>query len=49
MKSLTGILERIDISPKRLQVVEVPQGNPKKFTDSATVFIDEIRGLGPLV
>jgi coenzyme F420-reducing hydrogenase delta subunit/Pyruvate/2-oxoacid:ferredoxin oxidoreductase delta subunit len=49
MKTLTNTLERIDISPKRLQVVEVPQGNPKKFTDSAQVFMDEIRGLGPIV
>lgn len=49
MKVLTNALERVDIDPKRLQVVEVPQGNPAKFTSSAKTFIDEIRTLGPLV
>ena len=49
MKSLMSSLERMDIDPKRIQVAEVPQGNPKKFTDTATGFIDGIRGLGPLL
>jgi coenzyme F420-reducing hydrogenase delta subunit len=48
MKNLTKIMERIDIDPKRLQVVEVPQGNVKKFNDSAKQFMDEIRALGPM-
>jgi coenzyme F420-reducing hydrogenase delta subunit len=49
MKALTSTLERVDIDPKRLQVVEVPQGNPGKFTESAKSFISEIRNLGPIV
>jgi coenzyme F420-reducing hydrogenase delta subunit/NAD-dependent dihydropyrimidine dehydrogenase PreA subunit len=49
MKSLTKTLERIGIDPKRLQVVEVPQGNVKKFTEAANSFIEEIRVLGPLM
>jgi len=48
MKNLTKILERIDIDPKRLQVVEVPQGNEAKFKESTKKFMDEIRALGPL-
>ena len=39
MKALTNTLERVDIDPKRLQVVEVPQGNPGKFTESAKNFM----------
>jgi coenzyme F420-reducing hydrogenase delta subunit len=49
MKALANTLERVDIDPKRLQVVEVPQGNPAKFTASAKSFMDEIRALGPLM
>ncbi len=49
MKSLTTSLERLDIDPKRIQVAEVPQGNPQKFTAAAKGFIEEIRPLGPLV
>ena len=49
MKALTNTLERVDIDPKRLQVVEVPQGNPGKFTESAKNFMNEIRPLGPIV
>jgi len=49
MKALTSTLERVDIDPKRLQVVEVPQGNPGKFTESAKNFMNEIRPLGPIV
>jgi len=48
MKALTHTLERVDIDPKRLQVVEVPQGNPGKFTESTKNFMNEIRALGPL-
>ena len=48
MKNLTKILERIDIDPSRVQVVEVPQGNEAKFTESANKFMDEIRALGPM-
>jgi coenzyme F420-reducing hydrogenase delta subunit len=49
MKALTSILGRVDIDPKRLQVVEVPQGNPGKFTESAKSFMNELRTLGPIV
>jgi coenzyme F420-reducing hydrogenase delta subunit len=49
MKSLTSSLERLDIDPKRLQVVEVPQGNPAKFTSAANAFMNDIRTIGPLV
>jgi coenzyme F420-reducing hydrogenase delta subunit/NAD-dependent dihydropyrimidine dehydrogenase PreA subunit len=49
MKALTSSLERLDIDPKRLQVVEVPQGNPAKFTSAANDFIKDIRKIGPLV
>jgi coenzyme F420-reducing hydrogenase delta subunit len=49
MKALTNSLERLDINPKRLQVVEVPQGNPGKFTSAANAFMEDIRSIGPLV
>jgi coenzyme F420-reducing hydrogenase delta subunit len=49
MKALTNSLERLEIDPKRLQVVEVPQGNPAKFTSVAKAFIEDIRSIGPLV
>jgi coenzyme F420-reducing hydrogenase delta subunit/Pyruvate/2-oxoacid:ferredoxin oxidoreductase delta subunit len=49
MKALTSSLERLDIDPKRLQVVEVPQGNPAKFTSAANDFMKDIRSIGPLV
>ena len=48
MDSLKTSLERLDMDPKRIQIAEVPQGNPKMFTDAAKKFIDEIKGLGPL-
>ena len=48
MKNLTKILERIDIDPKRVQVVEIPQGNEAKFVESSNKFIEDIRALGPL-
>jgi len=49
IKSLTRSLERLDIDPKRLQVVEVPQGNPARFTEAAESFMKDIRIMGPLV
>jgi coenzyme F420-reducing hydrogenase delta subunit/Fe-S-cluster-containing hydrogenase component 2 len=49
IKSLKGMLEIIDIDPGRIQVAEVPQGNPKIFTDTAKGFMEEIRALGPLL
>ncbi len=48
MKALTSTLERLDIDAKRIQVVEVPQGNPQKFTAATKGFIDEVKALGPL-
>jgi coenzyme F420-reducing hydrogenase delta subunit len=48
MDSLKKSLEKLDMDPKRIQIAEVPQGNPKVFTDAAKKFIDEIKGLGPL-
>ncbi len=48
MKSIISTLERLGIEPRRIQVAEVPQGNTKKFTDTANSFIEEIRTLGPL-
>ena len=49
MKALTNSLERLGIDPKRLQVVEVPQGNPVKFTSVTNEFMKDIREIGPLV
>lgn len=49
MQALTGMLKHADIDSQRIQVVEVPQGNPKKFTDAAKSFMDELRALGPLM
>ena len=49
MNSLKTTLEAIDIDPKRLQVVEVPQGQAAKFTAATKSFMDEIKGLGPLM
>jgi coenzyme F420-reducing hydrogenase delta subunit len=48
MKILTDSLERLDIDPKRLQVVEVPQGNPEKLKEAANSFLGEIGEIGPL-
>ena len=48
MKNLAKIMERIDIDPKRLQVVEVPQGNEAKFTEATKKFMEDIRAMGPL-
>jgi coenzyme F420-reducing hydrogenase delta subunit len=48
MKNLTKIMERIDIDPKRVQVVEVPQGDEAKFLESTSTFMDDIRAIGPL-
>ena len=47
LKSLTDTLARVDIDPKRLQIVEVAQGNQKQFTDAADKFMEEIKALGP--
>ena len=49
IKSLISSLERMGVDPKRIQVAEVPQGNPGKFSETTKKFIDEIRGLGPLL
>jgi coenzyme F420-reducing hydrogenase delta subunit/NAD-dependent dihydropyrimidine dehydrogenase PreA subunit len=49
MQALKNTLGKIDIDPKRIQVAEVPPGNPAKFTAAAKSFMDEIKGLGPLV
>ncbi len=49
MKALTSSLERLDINPKRLQVVEVPPGNPGQFTNATKAFMEDIRSIGPLV
>jgi coenzyme F420-reducing hydrogenase delta subunit/NAD-dependent dihydropyrimidine dehydrogenase PreA subunit len=48
MQALQNTLGHMDIDPKRIQVAEVPQGNPKKFTETAKGFIEGIRTLGPL-
>jgi len=49
IKSLNGTLEKIGIDPKRIQVLEVPQGNQKKFADTVKVFMDQTRAMGPLL
>jgi len=49
MNTLRNTLEAIDIDPKRLQVVEVPQGQAAKFTAATKSFMDEIKFLGPLM
>jgi coenzyme F420-reducing hydrogenase delta subunit/NAD-dependent dihydropyrimidine dehydrogenase PreA subunit len=49
MHVLTDSLGKIGIDHKRIQVVEVPQGNPKKFSEVATNFMKELRPLGPLM
>ncbi|MCX8023554.1 MAG: hydrogenase iron-sulfur subunit [Syntrophorhabdaceae bacterium] len=47
MKYLTDFFEKMDIEKNRIQIAEIPQGNPKLFTDTATKFIKEIGSLGP--
>jgi coenzyme F420-reducing hydrogenase delta subunit/NAD-dependent dihydropyrimidine dehydrogenase PreA subunit len=48
MRAIVSTLEQIDIDPKRVQVAEVSQGNPRQFTDVTKKFMDEIKDLGPL-
>ena len=48
MKYLNRTLERLGIGSKRIQVAEVPQGNPKQFLDAAGKFIEELKTLGPI-
>jgi coenzyme F420-reducing hydrogenase delta subunit len=49
MNVLTSSLGKVGIDPKRIQVMEVPQGNPQKFVEVATTFMKDIKALGPLL
>jgi len=48
VKSLQGVLGKMGVDIKRIQIEEVPQGNQKKFADTAKAFMDEIKSFGPL-
>jgi len=48
MKALTHSLERLDIDPKRLQVVEVPR-EIRRNSPARRRFMKDIRSIGPLV
>jgi coenzyme F420-reducing hydrogenase delta subunit len=46
--ALQAWLGRIGVDPRRLQVQEVPKGDPAAQSAAMAAFMDELRGLGPL-
>ena len=46
--ALQAWLERIGIDPQRVQLQEVPKGNPQAHSTAVNAFMDGIREIGPL-
>jgi coenzyme F420-reducing hydrogenase delta subunit/NAD-dependent dihydropyrimidine dehydrogenase PreA subunit len=46
--ALQAWLEQSGIDPRRLQIQEVPKGDPAAQTAAVNAFLEDIRGLGPL-
>jgi coenzyme F420-reducing hydrogenase delta subunit/heterodisulfide reductase subunit C len=48
IKSLKKTLEKIDIDPERVQLVQVPAGDKTLFQAEIDTFVDKLNGLGPI-
>ena len=48
VESLRSTLERVDIDPARLQVVEIPAGDKTLFQAEIDTFIDRLNSMGPI-
>lgn len=48
VESLRSTLERVNIDPERLQVVETPAGDKTLFQAQIDTFIDQLNSMGPI-
>lgn len=48
VESLRSTMERVDIDPARLQVVEIPAGDKTLFQAEIDTFIDRLNSMGPI-
>ncbi|MEX1315370.1 MAG: hydrogenase iron-sulfur subunit, partial [Desulfotignum sp.] len=48
VETLRSTLERINIDPERLQVVETPAGDKTLFQAQIDTFIDQLNSMGPI-
>ncbi|MCP4021816.1 MAG: hydrogenase iron-sulfur subunit, partial [Desulfobacteraceae bacterium] len=46
--ALKTTLEKVDINPERIQIVEIPAGDKTMFQAEIDTFIDNLNGLGPI-